>query len=178
MIALSPIIIEEGLTKKPEKQRKTVRAVMVNDKEEVLLVYSSHFDDYTFPGGGIKGEETEKRALKRELKEEIGAKGIKIIEPLGYIKEIKYGLFKNDTVYLQKSIYYIVEIEGIGIQHLDHRETLHGVKPMWVKIDEAIKHNQMVSLDEKHQAYGLKTVLKREQCVLEKLKERLLNEKI
>ena len=102
MIALSPIIIEEGLTKKPEKQRKTVRAVMVNDKEEVLLVYSSHFDDYTFPGGGIKGEETEKRALKRELKEEIGAKGIKIIEPLGYIKEIKYGLFKKRYCILTK----------------------------------------------------------------------------
>lgn len=177
MRAICPTIVEEGITKKPEKQRQTVRAVMINKNQEVLLVYSKYFDDYTFPGGGIKADETDKKALNRELKEEIGAKGIKIIEPFGYIKEVKYGLFKNDTVFLQKSNYYFVEIEAIGAQHLDKRESLHGIKPIWIDIEKAINHNLKVSQDEKHQAYGLKTVLKREHYVLEKLKERL-DEKI
>jgi ADP-ribose pyrophosphatase YjhB (NUDIX family) len=177
MKLLGPVITEEGITKKPEKRRKTVRGIIVNDKNQVLMVYSSHFDDYTFPGGGVKEDELEKKALKRELKEEVGAKGIKIIEKFGTIKEIKYGLYKNDTIYLQTSVYYLVKIEGLGYQQLEQRELLHGVKPTWVDIEHCINHNQSVSQDEKHMQYGIKTVLLREQYVLNKIKERL-DEKI
>lgn len=171
MNALGPMIIEEGIYLKPDKFRTTVRAVIFNEQKQVLMVYSKLYDDYTFPGGGLKDDEACDKALKRELREELGANKIKIKDPLGFIEETKYGLFQKDSIYLQTSKYYIVEIESLGKQRLEHREITHGIKPVWIDPQKAIDLNQVVMDDEKHRAYGLKTVLLREQIVLEKIKE-------
>ena len=171
MIALGPMIIEDGIIQKPDKVRTTVRAVIINSDHKVLMVYSKLYNDYTFPGGGLKDNEDKEKALKRELREELGAKKIQIIKDLGYIEEIKYGLFDRASTYLQTSIYYVVKIESIGKQKLKYREKVHGIKPTWENVDEVIKHNKKVMDDLNHTAYGLKTVLLREQVVLEKIKE-------
>lgn len=178
MNALGPMIIEEGIVQRPDKVRTTVRAVILNEKNQVLMVYSKHYDDYTFPGGGLKEEEHKEKALKRELREELGANKIKIKKYIGYLEETKYGLFHQESIYLQKSIYYLVDIDSFGKQKLQHREITHGIKPTWIDVDQAIKHNLKVMSNQKHQAYGLKTVLIREQVVLEKIKEMLNHEKI
>jgi ADP-ribose pyrophosphatase YjhB (NUDIX family) len=177
MRELGPPIIEEGIIKKPQKRRKTIRAIIINDEKQILMLYSKRFDDYTFPGGGLKSNENEEKALKRELKEEIGASQIKIKEPLGFINEIKYGLFTNESIYLQTSIYYFVDVEEIGYKKLEKREIIDDIKPVFVDIDICIHHNQKVMKDANHQAYGLKTVLLREEVVLKNIKERL-HEKI
>lgn len=171
MIALGPIIIEEGIIQKPDKVRKTVRAVIMNSDHKVLMVYSQLYDDYTFPGGGLQDNEDKEKALKRELREELGAKKIQIIDEIGYIEEIKYGLYDRGSTYLQTSIFYLVKIESIGRQKLEYREKVHGIKPVWKDVDEVIEHNKKVMEDLNHKAYGLKTVLLREQVVLEKIKE-------
>ena len=178
MKALGPTIIEEGITGKPDKVRTTVRAVIINDKHQVLMVYSKLYNDYTFPGGGLKANEDRGKALKRELREELGAKKITILKDLGHIDEIKYGLYDRDSIYLQTSIYFLTKIEGLGKQRLEYREKEHGIKPLWVDVDDAIVHNQKVMDDMNHKSYGLKTVLLREQVVLEKIKEMDLNEKV
>ena len=177
MKELGPTIIEEGIVQKPQKLRKTIRAIIFNEKQKILMLYSKRFNDYTFPGGGLKANEDEIKALKRELKEEIGASQIKIKEPFGFINEIKYGLFTNESIYLQTSIYYVVDVEEIGYKKLEKREIIDDIRPVFVDIDTCISHNQSVMKDEKHQAYGLKTVLKREEIVLKNIKERL-HEKI
>lgn len=171
MKSLGPIIIEEGIVQKPDKLRTTVRAVIVDDNHNVLMVYSKLYDDYTFPGGGLKEDEDKIKALKRELREELGARKITILQNLGYIEEVKYGLFDMGSIYLQTSIYYVVKIESLGKQRLEYRERMHGIKPTWKDISEVIEHNKRIMNDTNHQAYGLKTVLVREQIVLEKIKE-------
>jgi ADP-ribose pyrophosphatase YjhB (NUDIX family) len=171
MRELGPVIIEEDIVQKPQKLRKTIRAIILNEENQILMLYSKRFNDYTFPGGGLKANENEEKALKRELKEEIGASQIKIKEPLGFINEIKYGLFTNESIYLQTSIYYFVEVEEIGYKKLEKREIIDDIKPVFVDIDQCITHNQSVMRDEKHQAYGLKTVLQREEIVLKNIKE-------
>ncbi|MCD4827417.1 MAG: NUDIX domain-containing protein [Acholeplasmataceae bacterium] len=171
MKSLGPIIIEEGIVQKPDKFRTTVRAVIIDDDHQVLMVYSKLYDDYTFPGGGLKEDEDKIKALKRELREELGARKITILQNLGSIEEVKYGLFDKSSIYLQTSIYYVVKIESTGKQKLEYREKMHGIKPTWKHIDFVIEHNKRVMYDENHQAYGLKTVLVREQIVLEKIKE-------
>ena len=169
---LSELIIEQGLVQQGTfKLRETVRAIIINQKKEILLVYSSLFDDYTFPGGGIKEHESHEEALRRELKEEIGAEDLTIIKPYGQIKELRYGVQGSNNVYLQTSYYYICEIQQFGEQQLMGRELNHGLSPAWVTLEEALKKNEEVLPNDLHQTKGLKTVLIRENRVLETLKE-------
>ena len=172
-------IIEDGLHNTVyTKKRETVRAVIMNEEKNVLMVYSHLFNDYTFPGGGIKAHETHEGALKRELYKEVGARKINIIESLGETEEIRYGINESNNIYLQTSYYYNVSIIENGDQHLIDREILHGLEPRWIKIEDAINHNQTVIRDEKHQQKGLKTVLIRENILLNMLKENHIHEKI
>ncbi|MCR3906328.1 MAG: NUDIX domain-containing protein [Tenericutes bacterium] len=172
MIQFGPLIIEDGLIENgTEIKRNTVRAIITNEKKEVLLVYSKLFDDYTFPGGGVKFEETEIDALKRELKEEIGAIDVSHIKPCGQAQERKYDFRGTDNIYLQTSTYYTCKIDSNGEQALVGIEHYHGIEPRWMNINEAIKHNNTVIKDKRHQAKGLRTVLMRENMVLSKLKE-------
>jgi len=55
--------------------RVSVKAVIRNDKREVLCVAESERDFWELPGGGIDHGETIKRGLARELQEEIGYVG-------------------------------------------------------------------------------------------------------
>lgn len=172
MIPLGTLIIEEGLVSKGNiKERNTIRAIIENDKHQLLMVYSKLFDDYTFPGGGIMDYETHEEALKRELKEEIGAEDVEIIKPCGTTKEMRYGIKGSDNVYMQTSIYYQCKVHKFGAQDLQKREIIHGLEPQWVSINHAIEKNEKVMKDERHQTKGLKTVLIRENMVLNKLKE-------
>ena len=58
--------------------RETVKAIIINDNDEVLLFGSG------LPGGGVEEGETLEEALHRELMEEIGAT-IEIIRELGNV---------------------------------------------------------------------------------------------
>ncbi len=172
MIPFGTMIVEEGLVSKGAiKERFTVRAIIENEKHQFLMVYSEHFADYTFPGGGVMDHESHEEALHRELKEEIGADEVEIIKPCGTTKEMRYGIKGSDNVYMQTSIYYLCKIHLFGAQNLQKREVVHGIEPRWVSSDEAIKQNEKVMKDDKHQVKGLKTVLIRENMVLNKLKE-------
>ncbi|OED59058.1 NUDIX domain-containing protein [Acholeplasma laidlawii] len=179
MRKLSDIIIEEGTEDLViDKTRTTIRAIICkNDK--LLMVYSPIFKDYTFPGGGMKKDEDHISALKREVKEEIGASEVFNIKPYGYIEEKRYGISNRPTVYLQTSYYYVVDVSNFGEQDLADREKEHGVEPVWVSIDEAIHINQL-SISKLNQKRGMKTVLPREIKVLESLKKnkRSIYEKI
>lgn len=172
-------IIEEGLMNRTHsKVRKTVRGVILNESNDVLMVYSHLFDDYTFPGGGIKKYETTEEALLRELKEELGAEEIAINAYIGEIEELRYGIKDSDSIYLQTSYYYLVSIIKTGKQHLIDREILHGLEPKWISINDAIMHNKFVINDEKHNRKGLKTVLLRENHILKMIEEKIIHEKI
>jgi dUTP pyrophosphatase len=176
---LGPRVIEDDLTITQEtKIRQTVRAVILGQDHHVLMVYSHLFDDYTFPGGGIKWGETDHDALKRELKEEIGADEIEVISYIGAMEELRYGLHDLASCYLQTSRYYHVRILSTSTQNLMMREALHGLEPRYVSIDDALVHNQNRQHDERHQQRGLKTVLIRESYVLKHLKEMIIHEKI
>lgn len=165
-------IIEEGITLiSPLKKRETVRAIIQNEQHELLMLYSHTFDDYTFPGGGVKYHETDEQALKRELKEEMGADEITIHGYVGFIEEIRYGLHDNDHIYRQTSRYYRVTIHKFGKTELVGREKFHGLSPQWMNINDVIRHNEHVKNDENHQKKGLRTVLLREVEVLKVIKE-------
>jgi len=176
---IGPTIIEDGCDlSSPAIERKTVRGIIFNEQKEVLMVYSHLFDDYTFPGGGIKFRETKEDALRRELLEELGAIHISIHSYLGYTEERRFGLKKNEDIYQQMSSFYMVTIHEMGEQQLIEREKWHGLEPRWIRVEDAIIHNERIKSDERHQQKGLQTVMKRELMVLYKLKEMIEHEKI
>lgn len=171
MITFGPLIIEKGLKlDRMPKTRYTARAIIVNKKNEYLMAYSSMFDDYTFAGGGLKSNENFEMALKRELLEELGAV-ISIDKPLGFTEELRYGIRGEDDIYLQTSFYYLCHVDHYKKASLKDREVAHGLVAKWVEIDDALKQNEKIIVDKRHQTKGLKTVLIRENMVLKKLKE-------
>lgn len=172
-------IIEEGIRNEDSfRERKTVRGIIFDDTCQLLMVYSELFDDYTFPGGGIKYHEDQKDTLKRELKEEIGAEHITDISFYGFTEELRFGIKGSDEIFLQTSYYYLCKVNTLGKQSLIDREKLHGLVPKWVNIDFAIKMNQRVIKNQMHQQKGLKTVLIRELMVLKDIKEKCVCENL
>lgn len=178
MIKIGSTIIEDNLNENQiQIIRKTARAIILNDRKEVLMAYSKFYNDYMFPGGGIHKYEDGITAVIREMKEELGAVNPKVLEPFGYTEEIRYGCHDDSRVFHQISNYYICEIDEFGAQQLKGNETFYGIEPLWMNIDQVIHHNHQVIQDDKHQKKGLKTVLLRENQVLKKLKE-IMDEKI
>lgn len=172
MKEIAPLIIEEGTEHlEIEKRRDTVRAIIMRD-QRLLMVYSDKLNDYTFPGGGVKYDEDKINALKRELKEELGAHDVFDIKPYGFMQEKRFGISNQKTVYLQTSYYYLCQVDKLGEQSLVDREKAFGVEPRWIDVMDAIRHNENTMKHSKLQQ-GMGTVLPREMAVLKDIKEYL-----
>ena len=63
--------------------RVSLKAIIRDNEGRVLLVKESGSDCWSFPGGGIDHGESELDALRRELEEEIDAKGSFEAQPVG-----------------------------------------------------------------------------------------------
>lgn len=169
MKKISEKIIEKNIhTLIANKKRTTARAIIINEKKEILMLYSQMFNDYTFPGGGVGDDEDLIDALKREVLEETGIV-LKNIKHYGYIEEIRYGISGSDNVYDQTSHYYLAEVESQREPNLIFREKIQGLKAVYVEPTVVLEHNKKVRLDKNHQIKGLKTVLIRENKVIQSL---------
>ena len=69
-------------------KRKAARAIVI-DRQDILLLYTARYNDYSLPGGGIDDHEDITTGLKRELEEETGAQNIKILKEYGIIEELR-----------------------------------------------------------------------------------------
>ena len=116
------------------KYRKAVRAVVVDDENNVALLHVSNHNYYKLPGGGIEDGEEIEVALNRECLEEAGC-NITIIGEVGRIIE-----YRDRWNTEQESYCYIARLKGEkGIQNLQGYEIDAGFKVVWVGIDEAIE---------------------------------------
>jgi 8-oxo-dGTP diphosphatase len=118
--------------------RPTAKAVIVNDKNELLLY--SHF----LVGGGVEEGETFEEALKRECMEEAGVK-IEIIKPLGTVIQYRDELKKRYEV---KG--FLVKVIGeIGIPTTRQKDET-GKETSWESFGDAISYleNFIKELDE------------------------------
>lgn len=137
---IHPKAVEQG----SEFLRHSVRAIIL-DGEEILLLYTARYDDYSLPGGGVDADESISDALIREVEEETGANNIRIISELGLYEELRpWYKPEHDNVRMLSYCFICEADKTLGNTRLEDYEQANGMRPIWVNIHKAIAHNEQV----------------------------------
>lgn len=144
-------------------QRKAARAIVL-DGDDILLLYTQRYHDYTLPGGGIDEHEDIIQGLVRELEEETGANHIHHIQPYGIYEEFRPRYRDDADVMHMISYCYSCKVDRqLGDTRFEDYEIKNGMQPMWVNIHQAIAHNEqtMACSDKKGMSIERETFLLR-----------------
>lgn len=126
------ILNKEGISE--AEPRFAARAVMVNDNNEIAVMYSPVFHLYSLPGGGIQDGENRREAVKREVLEETGYL-CEIVQELGYVYENR-----AHCDFVQYSYYHVVKTAGLqGQTNLEEDERKSGMHVQWHSLEETIR---------------------------------------
>lgn len=99
----------ESCTKEEKESypvREAARAVLLDERDQVALLYVSEQNYYKLPGGGVEADEGRMSALKRECLEETGCQ-ISVISEIGIIVE-----YRKFCSLKQISYCYLAKING------------------------------------------------------------------
>ncbi|NUY55860.1 NUDIX domain-containing protein [Salinivibrio sp. EAGSL] len=125
-------------------KRDAARAIALQG-DEILLMYTARYDDYSLPGGGIDQGETQEQGMIRELQEETGARGIRDIEPFGCFEEYRpWHRDGADVMHMLSYCFYCQVDRELGTPTFEHYELNNGMRPVWVRLNHAIAHNKAV----------------------------------
>lgn len=125
-------------------ERHATRGIVIKG-EEILLLYTERYHDYSLPGGGIDDGEDEIAGLVRELKEETGAQGVRNVKAFGRYDEYRPWHKAGADIIHMISYCYVCDIdETLGETAYESYEVRNGMKPLWMNIHEAIAHNEEV----------------------------------
>ncbi|ELV8760871.1 NUDIX domain-containing protein [Vibrio fluvialis] len=133
----------EPLSQQRILQRKAARAIVL-DGEDILMLYTERYHDYTLPGGGVDEGEDILQGMVRELKEETGAQNIHNIKPFGLYEEFR-PWYKDDADVMHMVSYcFTCKIDReLGDTNYEDYEIKNGMKPVWINIRDAITHNEL-----------------------------------
>jgi len=152
--------VEKGFDKSVvDIKRIAARAVIVEDGK-VLMIHSTKYNDYTFPGGGLEDGETPESTCIREAKEEIGYR-VSIIKELGSVVEYKNlngARLRNHNMY-----FYCKKHEFCGTNLLDYEKDL-GFETILIDPRDAININ-----NKRIKITGDNTYLNQTNYILEKV---------
>ncbi len=122
--------------------RLATRSIAVKG-ENILLLYTKRYEDYSLPGGGLEANEDKLEGMKRELTEETGAKKIKNIKPFGIYEEYRPWHKSDFDIQHMISYCYTCNInKELGNANMEAYEIKNGMQAVWINIYEAIKHNK------------------------------------
>lgn len=157
----SPIIYE----------RTAARAIVLSN-DDILMIYTKRYNDYSFPGGGVDEGENIKTGLRRELSEETGAENISVIDEFGAFEEYRPSHYDGyDIVHMMSYFFVCTANKKLGEAHPEPYEIKNGSVPVWVNIHKAIAHNEAV-IAAKEDSMGLS--ITRETMVLKMIVSELL----
>jgi 8-oxo-dGTP pyrophosphatase MutT (NUDIX family) len=152
-------------------KRKASRAIVL-EGENILLLYTKRYNDFSFPGGGLDEGEDLILGLHRELAEETGARNIKVLGEFGHIDELRPHFKGDDKLIHMLSYFFICEIDStLGESKMEYYEIDNGMEARWVNIHQAISHNKNV-MASKESSMGLS--IERETLVLEMVVKELI----
>lgn len=115
------------------KIRKASRTIVLNESNEMALLYVSKNNYHKLPGGGIEDQENIEIALNREVMEEVGV-NIRVLGEVGIIIE-----YRDEFKQIQISYCYYSKAIGEAIKPtFTDQEISDGFELKWVPIDEAV----------------------------------------
>ncbi|AIY64969.1 NUDIX hydrolase [Pseudoalteromonas piratica] len=151
--------------------RPATRAIVTRG-QQVLLLHTERYRDYSLPGGGVDHGESLQQALIRELKEETGAREIDNITPYGLIREFRANYKQDGQIIEMLSYCFTCEIDNeFDQQNLEDYEIANGMTVHWVDIEKAIAYNKQTMAESEKK--GISIV--RETFLLEHIAKNLLN---
>ncbi|MBN1645924.1 NUDIX domain-containing protein [Candidatus Woesearchaeota archaeon] len=150
----------------PMIESKSARAVMLNEKFEVALMYIAKYDYYKLPGGTLKEKEDFEQALVREIKEETGCT-FEMVSPVGAVIEYRKKKGQGQPGKKNISFCYIVKLKEVGEPNLDEKERKRGDTVKWMDFEKAVN---LVQTQKVANYYGRFNVA-RESIFLQKAKE-------
>jgi 8-oxo-dGTP pyrophosphatase MutT (NUDIX family) len=151
--------------------RKATRAIVLNG-ENILLLYTKRYHDYSLPGGGIDEGESNIAGLIRELKEETGAHNVQNIEEFGLYEEFRpWHKTGFDVIHMESYCYVCTIDEELLEPELESHEVNNGMHPLWMNIHQAISHNEQTMANSKEKGLSIE----RETFLLKRIVSELLN---
>jgi len=151
-------------------ERHAARAIVVKG-DDILLLYTQRYHDYSLPGGGIDEGEDEVAGLIRELKEETGALGVRNVKAFARYDEYRPWYKADGDIIHIISYCYVCEIDDeLGDTAFESHEINNGMRPLWVNIHEAIAHNEDVIANSDKKGLSIE----RETYLLRQIVERLM----
>jgi ADP-ribose pyrophosphatase YjhB (NUDIX family) len=134
-------------------ERPAARAIVLQ-QEDILLLYTQRYNDYSLPGGGLNDGEDVSVGKLRELQEETGAQNIQILRYYGYIDEYRPSPKPEyDLMYMRSHFYLCNTDRVLGSATLKLYEKKNGMTTKWINIHHAIAHNERV-ISEQHVRMG------------------------
>lgn len=159
-----------SLDNKTSFTRLTSRGIAMHG-QDILLLYTERYDDYSLPGGGLEPNEDKVEGMKREMIEETGATSIKNIQPFGMYKEYRPWYKPDFDIQHMISYCYTCEIEReLGESQLESHEIKNGMSAKWVNIHSAIAHNEHTMATSEKKGMSIE----RETFLLKLIVERLI----
>ncbi|WP_105901384.1 NUDIX hydrolase [Vibrio gangliei] len=131
----------EKLASRSTVKRLATRAIAMQG-EDILLLYTERYHDYSLPGGGLDEGEDHIEGMIRELEEETGANNIRNIEPFGCYEEFRPWYKDNANVMHMLSYCFTCQVDKeLGHTRFENHEINNGMRPVWINIYQAIEHN-------------------------------------
>lgn len=123
-----------------DHDRNIVRAIVIDEKQNFYFVRAKRNDDFgeatliETSGGGVEADENLEEALKRELKEELGA-NVEIIDRIGVVDDY-YNLIHRYNI----NNHYLCKAISFGEKHLtpDEINEFH-LSTLKLSYDEALR---------------------------------------
>ena len=114
--------------------REAARAVVLDDKYNIAILFVSKQDYHKLPGGGLEEDESISQALDREILEETGCH-IKVMSEIGEIEE-----HRENYLLTQKSYCFSAKLMGEkGKPGFMDDEIEDGFVLKWVELKTAIE---------------------------------------
>lgn len=147
--------------------RIAARAVLINDKGRVALMYISTIAVYKLPGGGVDEDEDILEGLHREVREETGYE-ITHEREVVVVDEYRYFCGMH-----QISHAYLADVTNFVGTTLTENEARRGMKLVWADdIEEAVKLIESGNTtDEEDSAEGLTLMKLRDIAILRTAQE-------
>ncbi|MDB2387010.1 NUDIX domain-containing protein [Shewanella sp.] len=150
--------------------RKAARGIILNG-DNILLLYTERYHDYSIPGGGVDDGEDLRQGLIRELEEETGAKNIHIISEFGRYEEFRPWHKADVDIVHMESFCFVCSIHPeLGETRLEQHEIQNGMRPLWINIHQAIAHNEQTIANSPKKGMSIE----RETFLLKLITQRLL----